>query len=97
MHVALVRSLEGTECSCEDWLDHWEKFGGQSVAFCPVMGCHEIDLAGVHVRKLEGDDATVYILPLCRHHSVGSGSALAVDDRWMLVNADVRKTYGRGK
>jgi len=72
-------------------LKHWEKFGGQTITYCPVNGCLKKDLVGAHVQKAENHDDKWDIYPLCSVHNQSKG-VLEVSDPYKLVSANKKET-----
>jgi hypothetical protein len=93
-----IRNINGTSdntCKCGSWLQHWEKFSGQDVTYCPVGGCLEKVAVGAHVQKDSNTDSSWYIFPLCKKHNGETGKTLNVSDAYKLVSANVSKTCGK--
>ena len=88
-----VRGTAARTCPCGSWLSHWEKFSGQTSAFCQVEECLETDVVGAHVQVAVGD-GEVYIYPLCKLHNQSSG-VLLVSDTYKLVSANKALTCER--
>jgi hypothetical protein len=89
----LLKNVTGTSqesCSCDSWLDHWERFSGQTATFCGEKSCINKDLVGAHVRKVDGT-TKVYIFPLCSQHNKESGILTCVNT-YKLVSADKSET-----
>jgi len=95
MKVKNINGTSDTKCSCGSWLDHWKKFSGQAVTFCPASGCFKTDLVGAHVQKGGGSsDQKWYIYPLCNAHNQHTGE-LDVSDSYTLVSANKSETCGK--
>ncbi len=93
-----VRNIDGSPpsgCACGSWLKHWQKFSGQSLTYCPVAGCLDRDLAGVHVQIAADSDGQWFIYPLCQEHSQTPGELL-VSDTFFLVSASKAHTCEGG-
>jgi hypothetical protein len=77
-HPVRVINIEGSsdeQCSCGSWLDHWEKFSGQSLPLtCAEMRCTKKPTKGAHVQK-SGSNSW-YIAPLCDDHNSLRGQSL---------------------
>jgi hypothetical protein len=89
-----IKNINGTsqaKCACGSRLKHWEKFSGQTVAFCPVKDCLMKDLVGAHVQKANSSDDKWYIYPLCSAHNQATGE-LEVSDSYKLVSANKKET-----
>ena len=74
-------------CKCGSWLKHWEKTSGHKITYCPVDGCLNKDLVGALFQKVEGDDQSWFVCPLCHFHSRSTG-VLVVAEAYTLVSAD---------
>lgn len=65
-----VKNISGTSnntCNCESWLEHWERFGGQSISkYCSEKSCRNKPEIGAHVQKTSVLDKNWYIVPLCK-------------------------------
>ncbi len=93
-----IKNINGTsdnKCNCDSWLDHWKKFSGQTMPFCPVENCMGHDLVGAHVQKDYTNDNNWYILPLCTKHNGEKGKSLSIRDNCHLVSANVSETCGK--
>jgi hypothetical protein len=65
-----------TKCTCHEtngsWLEHW-KINNRYGLFkylnpelhCTAFGCINMAAHGAHVQKINPDDSTLYIIPLC--------------------------------
>jgi hypothetical protein len=91
MKIKNINGTSQTRCVCGSWLDHWKKFSGQTVSYCPVTGCLNTDLVGAHVQKANSSDAKWYIYPLCNAHNK-STSDLEVSDSYNLISANKKET-----
>lgn len=92
----IVQNPNGSTCSCGTWLDHWNKFSGQTVpVHCPLLMCVERAEIGAHVRKEGGADNTTYILPLCKRHTSQPGETIVVNDYLKLVSANITETCAK--
>ena len=94
----IIRNINGNSknsCKCASLLDHWKRFSGQSVpTYCPAKNCHEKDLVGAHVQKVDYNDKSWYIYILCKKHNVADGMSVEVSDTYKLLSADVSDTCG---
>jgi hypothetical protein len=95
MKVTNINGTSASKCNCDSWLDHWKRFSGQSITFCPVVGCLEKDLVGAHVQKDSATDKSWYIIPLCKKHNGETGKSLTISDSYTLVSANVSNTCGK--
>jgi hypothetical protein len=95
MKVNNINGTSGKTCSCDSWLDHWEKFSGQSLSFCVVENCNQKDLVGAHIQKDNANDRNWYIIPLCKAHNGETGGSLAIGDYVNLVSANTSETCGK--
>lgn len=92
--MATIKNINGTyqaKCVCGSWLNHWKRFSGQTITYCPVIGCMNKDLVGAHVQKAYGMDSRWYIFPLCNAHNQ-SKNELNVSDAYKLVSANKKET-----
>lgn len=93
-----VKNINGTSdntCHCGSWMDHWKKFGGQSINYCPVENCLAKAEVGAHVQKEGSAENRWFIIPLCRKHNGETGQSLNIGDAWPLVSANVSETCGK--
>jgi hypothetical protein len=93
----IVKNVNGTSegtCKCESWLDHWERFSGQSPTLCPVAECLNFLEVGAHVQKTGFTDTGWYIIPLCQKHNAKTGESLMVNDNVKMVSANASGTCG---
>lgn len=91
MKIKNINGTSQTKCVCGSWMNHWNRFSGQSVTFCPVVGCMNKDLVGAHVQKANSLDSHWYIYPLCNAHNQ-STKELDVSDIYKLVSANKKET-----
>jgi hypothetical protein len=93
MKIKNINGTSQTTCACGSWLKHWEKFSGQSTAYCQVSSpnCMNKDLVGAHVQKSDSSDEKWYIYPLCSAHNQSTG-VLEVSDSYKLVSANKKET-----
>jgi hypothetical protein len=93
-----LNNINGTSdlsCKCYSWFEHWKRFSGQTVEYCPVESClTKNDLVGAHVQKDSYLDTDWYIAPLCKKHNAETGKSLNVPDWLKLASANVSKTCG---
>ena len=93
-----LKNINGTSdnlCSCGSWLNHWQKFSGQSLpAYCPEKDCIETNLVGAHVQKAFSVEDKWYIIPLCKTHNKSS-QTIEVLDSINLVPANRSETCGK--
>src|ERR1700689_5526113 len=78
-------------CKCGSWLKHWEKSSGHRITYCPVDGCLNKDLVGTLFQKVEDNDQSWFVGPLCQFHSRATGE-LIVAEAYTLVPADTSLT-----
>ncbi len=94
-----VRNVNGTSdntCRCGSWLDHWKKFGGQSIpTYCSEKTCIQKPEVGAHVQKDGLIDNSWYIIPLCKIHNGKKGESIDVSDTVKPVSANVKETCGK--
>ena len=93
MKIQNINKTSDNICSCGSWLNHWKKFSGQTVIYCPASSCHKTDLVGAHVQKANSSDNKWYIFPLCNSHNQHSG-VLEVISNYNLVSANKSETCG---
>src|SRR5580698_7009283 len=92
----IVENSNGSTCACGTWLDHWNKFSGQTApVHCPLLMCVDKTEVGAHVHKEGGPDNATYILPLCARHASQPGETIVVNDYLMLVSASVNETCAK--
>jgi hypothetical protein len=92
MFITNINGTSQLTCGCGSWLKHWETYSGQTVAYCPVVGCYNKDLVGAHVQKAyDYIDRNWYIYPLCNAHNQSSG-VISVPDTYKLVSANKSET-----
>lgn len=94
-----VSNINGTSknesCRCGSWLDHWKKFSGEPLpSLCPERGCRQTDLVGAHVQRVDANDQSWYILPLCSGHNNQRGATLDLYPEMTVVSANVAETCG---
>jgi len=92
-----VRNLNGTRdnvCACGSWIDHWERFSGETALFCAAQGCPNLADVGAHVRKAAGGDDRWYIIPLCRDCNMRRGD-IDIEDGTVLVSANRAETCAK--
>ena len=70
MGLIKVKNLNGTssETKCTEgayWIDHWANYMNYSGACCSRRGCSKTAEVGGHVKKVQSQDNTEYIVPLC--------------------------------
>ena len=96
MRVSNINGISDSACTCGSWLDHWEKFSGQSLTtFCPQVTCVQKPAVGAHVQKDASGDSGWYIVPLCKAHNGKKGQTLDISDNVILVSANVSETCGK--
>ena len=96
MRVKNINGASQNACKCGSWLDHWKKFGDQSVpTYCLEKSCTKKDLVGAHVQKDSSSDRDWYIIPLCSEHNGKNGNTLDVADHAKLVSANISATCGK--
>jgi hypothetical protein len=95
--MAKIKNINGTSdtiCKCGSWLNHWEKFSGQTIpTYCSETRCTNKDLVGAHVQKAYSTDNQWYIIPLCKSHNNSSGE-LEIVDSVKFVSANKSETCG---
>ena len=91
----LVKNLKGaskSNCFCNSWLKHWEKFSGEIANFCCVVTCIKKAEAGAHVINVNSTDTKTFIAPFCIKHNQ-SDLDLEIG-LTTLVSAKVSETCG---
>lgn len=91
MKIKNINGTSQTKCVCGSWLDHWKKFSGQAITYCPETKCTKKDLVGAHVQKANSSDEKWYICPLCSAHNQSTG-VLDIPDSCKLVSANKQET-----
>ncbi len=96
MKITNINRTNGLECKCGSWLEHWIKFGGQSLPrYCSVMECYLRPEVGAHVQRESGaNDGEWYVIPVCQAHNAKKGESFKISDWIKLVPADAGKTCG---
>ncbi len=90
-----VKNLNGTsnnKCKCEDWLTHLENFSGIKRGYCSKGACLAKATLGAHVQKVDPNDSSWYIIPLCAACNKGETS---FSTSATLVSANVSQTCGK--
>lgn len=90
-----VRNVPGTgerECNCDSWIDHWERFSGEKTNFCLASDCLAEATDGAHVVKVNSNDKSQYIVPLCHACNMRTDNFDVPGED--LVPANVNKTCG---
>ena len=94
-----IRNINGTSdntCKCSSWLNHWEKFSGQTLpTFCSEKTCTQKPEVCAHVQKDSSTDTSWYIVPLCKTHNGETGKALEIGASVRLASANVSNTCGK--
>jgi hypothetical protein len=84
-----VRNINGTSdnpnCPCGSWLKHWVRYSGNNDPFCAATSCLELPTDGAHVQKMDKDDRSWYIVPLCKKHNGLHGQELDIENNVPLV------------
>ncbi|MDB5284619.1 MAG: hypothetical protein JWO06_3694 [Bacteroidota bacterium] len=81
-------------CKCNNWLEHWCRYGGGFVPKnCSEKSCNNSDLVGAHVQKNDSLDNQTYIIPLCTAHS-HQREVMTIMDSRALALANPDKTCG---
>ena len=92
-----MRNIKGTsdnKCHCDNWIEHWKRFGGGSLPiFCPVFMCIKAPEVGAHVMKEDDVDKNWYIIPICGEHN-GSSESLELPASLELAPASISDTCG---
>ncbi|MDR1249030.1 MAG: hypothetical protein LBK63_06980 [Treponema sp.] len=90
-----VRNINGTsdspDCPCGTWLKHYENYSGIDTPACAESSCVENAEVGAHVQKMDKDDRSWYIVPLCKKHNGLHGQVLDILDVFPLVPVTDRK------
>ena len=94
--------------NCKSWIHHWEVLSDEvrpTAGNCPICGCsgltekgEKAQIFGCHVTIKDGDDAKVYIAPLCQccnNKAIGTEMTLKRDIT--LVKANVAETCAKLK
>ena len=94
MEIKNIDASGDPDCKCESWLDHWERFSGQTPTFCPVQDCMNPIELGARVRKEASADSGWYVVPLCLKHGAKTGESFRVNDHVEWVTLDAKETCG---
>lgn len=65
-------------------LDVWKQFSKQAPQVCPAISCINTELVGARVQRINGNDNTIYIYPLCCLHQQ-QAQELFIDERYLLL------------
>lgn len=90
-----VRNVKGREpdppkCGCGTWIKHWENNSKAPLSYCCATGCFQKAEVGGHVQRLDIDDNSWFIIPICGDHNKGKfGQEYYVeeDDAFLLLSA----------
>lgn len=79
--VKNARNTGNRSCDCGSWLEHWENYSGYGANGCDAInvGTHSGVLSGAHVRKAQGKDTSLYIVPLCLGHNQNLSGNFSVE------------------
>ena len=96
MKVTNINGTSDNTCKCVSWLEHWEKYSGQSLpSYCAESKCMSKPEVGAHVQKDSTSDKSWYIIPLCKTHNAEKGKSITVIDSIKLASANVKDTCGK--
>jgi len=95
MKVININGTSDNTCKCGSWLEHWNKFSGQSISYCREKTCLKKPEVGAHVQKDSTTDKNWYIVPFCYTHNGKTGESLEISDNTKLVSANVSETCGK--
>ena len=84
MIVKTIDMSIASDCECNSWLDHWEKYSANRAMFCNDAFCVNLAAVGAHVIKVDSDDVR-YIVPLCLQHTLPSGQQVELREDSILV------------
>lgn len=88
--MARIKNINGIEidnCSCGNWLKHWNKHNNKPAVFCSEISCTQMaNLEGIHVQKVT-DDSNWYIVPLCKEHHTRTGE-LEINDFIQFIDSN---------
>ena len=77
-HVASKDSWAKPKDGSKSWIEYWERYSGyKKQSFCRDCRCTTTDdnpLVGAHVKKVEGNDNTIYIVPTCKKCNTAGAS-----------------------
>jgi hypothetical protein len=96
--MATIININGTSdnsCSCDSWLDHWNRFSGQNARICSVIDCYRTDIVGAHVQKYNSTNRNWYIVPLCREHNQSTND-LEISENVAFASANTSRTCRYG-
>jgi len=84
-----VRNINGTsdnpKCPCGRWIKHWENYSGKYATICSESECYKDAKHGSHVQKVDSDDRSWYIIPLCEIHNGYHGQEIEVSNSTILI------------
>ncbi len=73
-HITKVKNLKNTSDKQPEvynsWLKYWEENSGEKAIQCAHYNCDcKERLNGAHVKKVNGNDNSWFIVPLCDRHN----------------------------
>jgi hypothetical protein len=96
MKAKNINGTSDTTCACGSWLDHWMKVSGKALPqFCSEEKCIQKPEVGAHIQKEEMNDASWYIVPLCKAHNAEKGMSININNAVQLVPANISITCGK--
>ncbi len=88
-----INGITKDNCSCGDWLNHWNNFTHKPAVFCAEIRCTQMfGLAGAFVQEIM-DDTNWYVVPLCEKHQVAT-EELTLINNITLVSSEREETCG---
>ena len=64
--INLQEEPHSPTCSCNSWLEHWEKNSVKKAGICSALNCSKNAEVGGHVQKINVSDDSWYIIPICK-------------------------------
>jgi hypothetical protein len=72
------------ETSKQNWLSYWKYFRRNEYDQCAANGCNEKHQYGVLVTV----DSKLFVVPVCKAHSMSDISSLNIDSQVDIISAD---------
>ena len=90
MGLIKVKNMNGTSKTpkCTEgayWIDHWKNYKCYSKGICSKKGCYKPVEVGGHVIKVQSQDKTEYVVPLCKDCNNQSSDITYEVDENLLV------------
>ena len=97
MKLKIISAPADPSCSCPSWLDHWENTTRWKANICSELYCRSYATVGTPVQKIDGSDASRYVVPLCNLHDSMKGRVIEVIDVIKLAPVGDFETCGNGR